>query len=65
MTKEETLDLIIVLNGAIINSAIALQAASEVLKQAHSEGWTDNDPRWAQRWQEADLAQAAARARLD
>ena len=39
-------------------------AATTVLQQAQSEGWTDADPRWAQPFADIDTALAKARARL-
>ncbi len=65
MTKTNALDVLIALNGAAINALLAAQEAGAILKQAHDEGWTDADPRWDQKWADADMAFKIARARLD
>lgn len=65
MTALEALDVLIALNGAATNALLAAQEAGAILKQAHDEGWADNDPRWDQKWEDADMAFKIARARLD
>lgn len=43
----------------------AINNAGNVLQKAQAEGWTDDDPRWAPVFAEADKALAAAESRLD
>lgn len=42
------------LADAVLSLAIRLQEASNVLKKAHAEGWTEDDPRWDEAWKTAD-----------
>lgn len=48
------LSTVLELTDAILTISIRLQEASNVLKKAHVEGWTDDDKRWDDVWKDAD-----------
>jgi hypothetical protein len=52
------------LTSVLMTVSLRLQTASQTLQRAHTEGWTQDDPRWTQAFSEADDALKAALERL-